>query len=58
MGIINTARNYQSTITTDAEIISRIRQNLITESLDSFIENMKAINVEKEEILEIINDRY
>lgn len=58
MGIINTARNYQSTITKDNEIIAGIRQNLITESLDSFIENMKAINVEKEEIIEIIEDRY
>lgn len=58
MGIINTARNYQSTITNDSEIIASIRQNLIAESLDSFIENMKAINVEKEEIIEIIKDRY
>lgn len=58
MSIINTARNYQSTITNDSEIIARIRQNLITESLDSFIENMKAINVDKEEIIDIIKDRY
>lgn len=58
MSIINTARNYQSTITNDSEIIERIRQNLITESLDSFIENMKAINVDKEEIIDIIKDRY
>ena len=58
MGIINTARNYQSTITTDANIINDIKQNLIDESMELFIESMKAINVDKEEIIKIINDRY
>ncbi|MGL5693015.1 MAG: GntR family transcriptional regulator [Peptostreptococcaceae bacterium] len=58
MGVINTARNYQSTITTDNEVINNIKQNLIDESLDLFIENMKAINVDKDEILKIISDRY
>lgn len=58
MGIINTARNYQSTITMDNEIIAKVRQDLINESLESFIENLKAINVAKEEIIKIIEDRY
>ena len=53
MGIINTARNYQSTITTDANIINDIKQNLIDESMELFIESMKAINVDKEEIIKI-----
>lgn len=58
MEIITTVRNYQSTITTNDEIIFKIRQELINESLDAFIESMKAINVDKEEILKIIKDRY
>lgn len=58
MGIINTIKNYQSSITTDKNIISKIRQELINESMDVFIENMKAINVEKEELIEIINNKY
>lgn len=58
MGIINTAKNYQSTITNDEKIILEVKQNLINESLDLFIENMKAINVNKDEIIEIIKDRY
>ena len=58
MGIINTARNYQSTITTDINVINDIKQNLIDESLELFIESMKAINVDKDEIIKIINDRY
>ena len=58
MGIINTIKRYQSSITTDKNIISKIRQELINESMDVFIENMKAINVEKEELIEIINNKY
>ena len=58
MGIITTQRNYQSNITTDNEIIIKIKEDLINESMDVFIENMKAINVNKEELIKIINDRY
>ncbi len=58
MGIINTARNHKSTITTNTQIINQIRNDLINESLESFIESMKSINVGKEEVINIIKDRY
>ena len=56
--IINTIKSYQSSITTDENIISQIRHDLINESMEVFIENMKAINVKKEELIEIIKDKY
>lgn len=58
MGIITTQRNYQSNITTDEDLINKIKEDLINESMDAFIQSMKAINVNKKEIIEIINDRY
>ncbi|MBO3446397.1 MULTISPECIES: GntR family transcriptional regulator [Clostridia] len=58
MGIIDTVKSYQSSITTNTEIINKIKYDLIDESMEVFIENMKAIDVDKEEILKIINDRY
>lgn len=58
MGVITTVRNYQSSITTDKELINKIRQELINESMESFIESMKAIKVGKDELMNIINDRY
>lgn len=58
MGVITTVRNYQSNITTDNELIKKIRQELINESMENFIENMKAIKVGKDELINIINDRY
>nr|WP_317332191.1 GntR family transcriptional regulator [uncultured Romboutsia sp.] len=58
MGIIKTIKSYQSSVTTDENIINQIRHDLINESMEIFIENMKAINVGKEELIEIINDKY
>lgn len=58
MGVINTVRTHQSKITTDEKIISKIRKDLIHESLELFISNMKAIDVEKEEIIKIIKESY
>ena len=58
MGIITTHRNYQSNITDDSSIITKIKEDLINESMDSFIASMKAINVKKEEVINIINDRF
>lgn len=58
MGIINTFKNYQSSITTDENILKNIKLELINESLDVFIENMKAIKVTKEEVLQIIDEKY
>lgn len=58
MGIINTFKNYQSNITNDEKILKNIKMELVNESLEVFIENMKAIKVSKEEVIEIIKDRY
>ena len=58
MGIINTIKNNQSTITEDDNLIRQIRIDLINEAADVFIEQMKAINVPMEEIKEIISKKY
>ncbi len=58
MGIINTFKNYQSNITTDKEILNNIKMELINESLDTFIENMKSIKLTKEEVMKIIDEKY
>lgn len=58
MGIINTYKNYQSNITTDENILNNMKMELIKESLDIFLEDMKAIKVSKEEVIEIINNKY
>ncbi|MEG0857515.1 MAG: GntR family transcriptional regulator [Terrisporobacter sp.] len=58
MGIINTVKNNQSTITEDINLIRQIREDLINEATTVFLEQMKAINVAKDEIKNIINEKY
>lgn len=58
MEIIKTVRNHQSTITNDEILLSKLKEDLINQSLEVFIENMKAIKVEKEELIKIINEKY
>ena len=58
MGLIETIRNKPSTITEDEEILKNIRKGLVEDALDGFIESMKAIKLTKEEVLEIIRERY
>ena len=58
MGIINTIKNNQSTITEDDNLIQQIRKDLINEATEVFLEQMKAINVPIEEVKEIISKKY
>ncbi|MCC0784086.1 GntR family transcriptional regulator [Clostridioides sp. ES-S-0108-01] len=58
MNIINTFKNYQSSVTVDENILKNLKLELINESLSVFIEDMKAINVTKEEVLKRIEDEY
>ena len=58
MGIINTVKNNQSTITEDDNLIKQIRKDLINEAAEVFLEQMKAINVPIEEVKEIISKKY
>ena len=58
MGIINTIKNNQSTITEDDNLIQQIRKDLINEAAEVFLEQMKAINVPIEEVKEIISKKY
>ena len=58
MGIINTIKNNQSSITDDDNLIKQIRNDLINEATEIFLEQMKAINVPMEEVKEIISKQY
>ncbi|NEU06143.1 MULTISPECIES: GntR family transcriptional regulator [Clostridium] len=58
MRVINTVRNFPSSITADEKIINGMKRELIDNALVDFIESMKAINVSKEEVIKIIEERY
>lgn len=58
MELINTIKNNHSTITDDENLIKQVRQSLINEATEIFIEQMKSINVGKDEIKNIINEKF
>lgn len=57
-GMIETVRNFQSTITTDTEKINNMRYELIDDAVDSLINNLKSINVSKDDVINILNKRW
>ena len=58
MNIINTFKNYQSNITMDETILNSIKLELINDSLETFIEDMKAIKITKQELIQLIDKKY
>ncbi|MEQ8156687.1 MAG: GntR family transcriptional regulator [Clostridiaceae bacterium] len=58
MGMIETFRNFQSTVTTNEEIIKNMKEELINDAVNYFISSVKAINVSKNEILGVLDRKW
>ncbi|MBS2970227.1 GntR family transcriptional regulator [Metabacillus sp. KIGAM252] len=56
--LIFTERNVPSKVTTDTAILNRVREELIMEAVDSFIQSIKPIQVPVEELVQIIHEKY
>lgn len=56
--IIITYPNRNSCIQDDSLIIQKIRRDLISEYLNSFLENIKDLNVSFSELVNIIEEKY
>ena len=57
-GMIETVRNFQSTITSDTEKIKKMKYELIDDAINNLIVNLKSINVDKNDVINILNDRW
>jgi len=57
-GLIVTEGNAPSRITTDEKVLGAIREELITEAIDNFIDSVRQIGVPINELLEKIRSRY
>lgn len=58
LGMIETVRNFQSTITTNVEKIQDIKHEIINEAVDVFVKAIKAINVDKSEVMGILDEKW
>ncbi|MFA1820916.1 GntR family transcriptional regulator [Virgibacillus oceani] len=57
-GLIYTDRNQPSKITTDEKVLSSVREELITEAVETFVASVRPINVSLEEIIGLVAEKY
>lgn len=57
-GLIFTEGNMPSRITKDEVVLNRVREELIVEAVDNFIDSIKTINVPLSEVLELVKKKY
>ncbi|WP_054708004.1 GntR family transcriptional regulator [Bacillus sp. JCM 19041] len=56
--LIHTERNKPSRITFDQNILDAIRAELIHESVDTFLQSIRSINVPLDEVIDLMKQRY
>ncbi|MES9682800.1 GntR family transcriptional regulator [Bacillus sp. AFS001701] len=57
-GLITTERNFPSKITTDINVLNGVRNELIMEAVNEFVDSIKVINVPVEELLTMVKQNY
>jgi GntR family transcriptional regulator len=57
-GLIHTERNFPSRITTDEKILNSVREELLVEAVNHFLNSIRPINVPLEELLSILKEKY
>jgi DNA-binding transcriptional regulator YhcF (GntR family) len=57
-GLITTERNFPSRITTDEGVLQSVREELISEAIDTFISSIRVINVPVDELLIKVKEKY
>jgi len=57
-GLITTERNFPSKVTTDSNILNGVRNELIMEAVNEFVDSIKVINVPVNELLEMVKQNY
>lgn len=58
IGLIITEKSKGSVITSDLEILHQLRDDYIKEPLIEFISSMKSINIDKEKVIELLDQYY
>ncbi|MGG0176889.1 GntR family transcriptional regulator [Gottfriedia acidiceleris] len=57
-GLITTERNFPSKITTEIKVLNGVRNELIMEAVNEFVDSIKVINVPVEELLTMVKQNY
>ena len=57
-GLIYTDKNHPSKITTDKEVLGKVKDELLDEAVDMFVTSVRSINVPVEELLDLVKAKY
>lgn len=57
-GLIHTERNHPSKITSDEATLGKVREELLNQAVQSFVESIRPINVSIEELLMLVEKKY
>lgn len=57
-GLIHTERNFPSTITKEEKILGGVREELLFNAVDSFLQAVRPINVPLDELMSIVKEKY
>ena len=57
-GLIYTEGNNPSKITRDEKVIKSVREELIVQAIDSFVESIRPINVPIDDLIGLIKEKY
>lgn len=57
-GLIYTEKNHPSKITTDKNVLGKVRNELLIEAVDMFVTSVRSINVPVEELLDLVRVKY
>lgn len=56
--LIYTERNLPSRITKDKQILGTVREELLLQAVDAFVNSVQTINVPLEEVLDLVKTNY
>lgn len=57
-GLIYTERNLPSRITKDENILASVREELILQAVDNFVDSIRSIQVPIDEVLDLVKEKY
>lgn len=57
-GLIHTERNFPSTITKDEQVLGAVREELLLNAVETFINAVRPIQVPIDELLNIVKEKY
>ena len=57
-GLIFTEGNLPSRITKDEETLKRVREELVLEAVETFVQSVQSINIPLDEALNLVKEKY